>query len=488
MKLKLTLLFTFFFFSSNLLLAQTKQEVFGSIQKLVSKTEGQKIKSNNVFAKKDDKLGKQVFSENVVSVNKIPEGKSKYEWISRASEISWNDFFDYIIYSEYNNSNLKIVKLNFNKPIKYEHFTNDEDGDTSPSNYRSFEFYVLSSDTEEITKLLDRLESLKEKKAESEFNKEIAKFSKEQTISWLTEKLKKNVAGDNYTTSLNLVSIDVCNLVFEYSNFVGRKYRETIPTDIASINKYNQFTYKDDICISKSYAFGMIQEKDETSYKDKSFLNIYTEDENLISNIEFAMKHLAGYCNGTQSTQNAESTAQNSANKKKEDQSDDQTFDFIDFESMIPFFDEMNKNNHSFILGYTEYTISNPTDFANFLNKNCYAALHWDGKDNYQFDVVGKTDFSKKSVEFTVKNDKLHVRANIPLNGNCDYGLKEFPVVDADNSETRETANTKVYYFTYNFDYECNGINYKYLSIFIEDKTLSSYTKVKELFANYGKG
>ena len=163
--------------------SQTRQQVFGSIQKLVSKTEGQKVKSNNVFAKKDDKLGKQVFSEKVISVNKIPEGKSKYEWVYRASEISWNDFFDYFIYSEYNNGDLNIVRLNFNKPFKNEHFTNNEDGDTSPATSDSFEFYVLSSDKYEITNLLDQLERLKEKKPESEFNKEIAKFSKEQTLS-----------------------------------------------------------------------------------------------------------------------------------------------------------------------------------------------------------------------------------------------------------------------------------------------------------------
>lgn len=487
MKTKLILLIVVLLCSIHLN-SQTKQEVFGSIQKLVSKTEGQKIKSNNVFAKKDDKLGKQVFTEKVISVNTIPEGKSKYEWVSRASEISWNDFFDYIIYTEYNNNNLKIVKLNFNKPIKYEHFTNDEDGDTSPSNYRSFEFYVLSSDTEEITKLLDRLESLKEKKAESEFNKEIAKFSKEQTIAWLTEKVKKHIAGDDYTTSLSLVDIDACKLVFDYSNFVGRKYREIIPTDIAAINKYNQFTYKEDVCISKSYAFGIIQEDDEITYKNKSFLNIYTTDEDLISNIEFAMKQLAGYCNGTHSTKKTESTAHNNTTKKKEDASDDQVFEMIDFESVMAIYNEMNKNTNSFLLDDTEYTIDTATDFANFLNKNIYAALHWQGNDNYQFDIVGKTEFTKKSAEFTVKDGRLHLKANIPLNGNCDYGLKEFPVVDSNSSETRETADTKYYYFTLNFDYECKGVKYKYLTVFIEDKHLYSYTKVKKFFATYGKG
>lgn len=486
MTIKRYFLIGLFFLYTHFLIAQSRQEVFGSIQKLVNKTEGQKIKSNDVFAKKDDKLGKQAFSEKEIRVNTIPEGKGKYEWIKRASEISWNDFFDYLIYSEYNNSNLTIVRLNFNKSFKYEHFKNDKNGDSYPSTSKSFEFYVLTGDRGEIVKLLDRLESLKEKKAESEFNKEIAKFSKEQTIFWLTEKLKKHIAGNDYTRDLTIVNIDECRLIFDYSNIAGRKYREIIPTNIASINKYNQFTYKDDICISKSYALGMIQEKDETSYKDKSFLNIYTQDENLISNIEFAMKYLARYCNGTNSSENTESKVYNTTVKKREDQIGDLTMDSFDFETIIAVY-KAYKNNNSFFLGDIEYNLDNVTDFANFLNKNTYAAMHWEGKDNYQFDVVGKTDFSKKSVEFTVKNNKLHVKANIPLNGNCDYGLKEFAVVDVDNSETRETADTKLYSLTLNFDYVCNGINYNKLTIFIEDKTLSSYKKVKELFATYGK-
>jgi hypothetical protein len=486
MKTKLIILFIALYCSIQVN-SQTRQEVFGSIQKLVSKTEGQKIKSDNVFAKKDDKLGKQVFSEKGITVNKIPEGKSNYEWVYRASEISWNDFFDYLIYSEYNNGNLVIVRINFNKSFKDEHFTNDEDGDTYPSTSKSFDFYVLTKDKVEITDLLNRLESLKVKKAESAFNKEIAKFSKEQTISWLTEKLKKNIAGDSYTTALNLVSIDACHLVFEYSNLVGRKYRETIPTNIASINKYHQFTYNEDLCISKSYAFGIIQEEDETSYKAKSFLNINTTDEDLISNIAFAMKHLANFCNGIHSTKNTDSTANNNNSNKIEDSIGTDIFDGFDFESLPYFYNEMYKNTNSFWFGNEVYTIENATDFANFLNKNCYAALHWQGKDKYQFEEVGKTDFNKKSIEFTVKNDKLHLKANIPLNGNCDYGLKEFPVMDSDSSETRETADTKVYYFTLNFEYECNGVNYKYLTVFIEDKTLSSYTTVKKLFATYGK-
>jgi hypothetical protein len=297
MKTKLKLL-TIALFCSLSLSAQTKQEVFSSIQKLVDKASGEKLKSDNVFAKKEDKLGKQIFTEKMITVNTIPGGKSDYQWVSRYTDIPWNDFFDYGIYTEFKNGNLQIVELKFKETFKHEFFISDEERDEKPDNYSSLKFYVLTKDEKELAQLLTRIYDFKEKKAESEFNKEIAKFSKEQTISWLTEKLKKNIAGDSYTTTITLVNFDACNLVFEYSNMVGRKYKETIPTAIELINKYNQFTYYNNICISKSYAFGMIQDEDETSYKMKSFLNLDTTDEDLISNIEFAMKHLADFCSG----------------------------------------------------------------------------------------------------------------------------------------------------------------------------------------------
>ncbi|MCB0448368.1 MAG: hypothetical protein KDD03_12840, partial [Gelidibacter sp.] len=377
--------------------SQTRQQVFGSIQKLVSKTEGQKVKSNNVFAKKDDKLGKQVFNEKVISVNKIPEGKSSYEWVYRATEISWNDFFDYLVYTEFNNDKLQVVRLNFNKSFKKEHFTNDNDSDTSPSTSDYFEFYVLTSDEDELIQLLKRLESLKEKKPESEFNKEIAKFGKEQTITWLTEKLKKHITGDDYTRGLTLVSIDACKLVFDYSNMVGRKYREIIPTDIASINKYNQFTYNADVCISKSYAFGIIQDKDETTYKNTSFLNIYTTDEDLVSNINFAMKHLTSFCNGTNASKNTASTANNSNSKKIEDPNVDNTFDLIDIETIMELLErqkikEFKTIFNCFTLASMEVKVLDKGVYKDLLH-SAESNVRWDKKDT----IINKT----KGIEFT---------------------------------------------------------------------------------------
>ena len=289
-----------FMTASFIVKAQSKQEVFSSIQKLLIKASGQKVQSNNVFAKKDDKLGKQVFTENEVTVNTIPEGKSKYEWINRATEIKWNEFLDYLIYTEFKNSNLQIVKLNFKKRCKTEYFTNDKMSDDNPSTSSSFEFYVLTSDKKEMEQLLTRLYDLKEKKADSQFNKEIEKLNKQQTITWLKEKLSDNIAGDTYTTSIKLISLDDCNLVYEYTNFVGRKYQETMPTSIESISKYNRLIYSKKICISKAFAFGIIQEKDEITYSNISFLSIKSNDEDLISNIEFALKHLANFCNSTE--------------------------------------------------------------------------------------------------------------------------------------------------------------------------------------------
>ena len=301
MKTKLKIVFVALFCSIQIN-AQTKQEVFSSIQKLVDKTTGEKIKAGDVFAKKDerDKIGKQVFTEKEVTVNTIPKGKSKYEWISRTTEIMWNEFLDYLIYTEFKNSNLQIVELNFKKNLKNEHFTSDDiSGSSGNKFYSKFKFYILTSDKKELEQLLKRLYELKEKKLVSSFNKEIEKFNKQQTITWLKDKLSNTIAGDDYTTSLKLISFDDCNLVYEYTNLVGRKYQETIPTSIESIDQYNRFTYGKKSCISKSFAFGIIQKEDEITYKDFSFLKINSKDEYLISNIECAIKHLADFCNGT---------------------------------------------------------------------------------------------------------------------------------------------------------------------------------------------
>ena len=298
MKTKLTLVIIALFCGIHIN-AQTKQEVFTSIQKLVAKAQGQKVQTNDVFSKKDDLLGKQLFTENLISVNTIPAGKSDYEWISRATEISWNHFFDYFIYTEFVNNKLQVVELNFKKNFKNEHFISTKTADEYPSSSGKFKFYILTNDKEELEHLLTLLYNLKEKNPESAFNKEIQKFTKEQTISWLKDKLINNVTVDSYTYNLKLISIDDCNLVFDYSNMFGVKYTETIPTSIVSINKYNQFTYTKDICIRKTFASGIIRPEDEFTYTDHSFLNIDLNDEELISNIEFAIKHLASYCNKT---------------------------------------------------------------------------------------------------------------------------------------------------------------------------------------------
>lgn len=306
MKTKLNLILIILFCSLQIN-AQIKHKVFSSIQKLLNKASGEKIQSNDVFAKKGvyDKLGKQVFTEKEVTVNTLPGGQSKYEWIKRTTEIMWDEFLDYLIYTGFKNSNLQIVELNFKKSLKNEHVTIYEIGDASPNKfYSKFEFYVLTSDKKELEQLLTRLYELKKKKLASPFNKEIEKFNKQQTITRLKENLSNNIVGNDYTTSLKLTSFDECNLVYEYTNFVGRKYQETMPTSIEAIGKYNQLTYSKKSCISKSFAFGLIQDNDEITYKDFSFLSIKSQDEYLISNIEYALKHLANFCNSTSSGQN----------------------------------------------------------------------------------------------------------------------------------------------------------------------------------------
>ncbi len=294
MKRKLMLVLIAIFWSLQIN-AQTKQEVFTGIQKLVDKTKGEKVKSNDVFSKKDDKLGKQFFTEKEVTVSTIPGGKSDYEWISRSSEILWNDFFDYLIYTEFKNSNLQIVKLNFKKEFKNEHFTSKENGDTYPSTSSSFEFYILTSDKNELTQLLTRLYDLKEKKVESVFNAQINSFTKQQTLDWLKEQLKTHIRLGDMDSNGKIVSLDACNLVVTYRNLV-RNYEEKLPTNIKTINKYGKFEYSTAIAGIRTTTPDRIDNGEQKNNITSSAVRIDNQDEEILENIEYALKHLAGFC------------------------------------------------------------------------------------------------------------------------------------------------------------------------------------------------
>ena len=264
--------------------AQTKEEVFAKIETLLNKAKGETIKSFSG----EEKITRQVFSEKTVSCYK--KGTSKYgsEWINRYSNVPWNDLFEHYIFSESSNDKLQMVKLKFKKNFLYEHFTSDENGDDDPLSSSYIELYAREKDKNELDKYFKLLYTFKEKKPESKLNEQIRKFNIGQTINWLTEKLKNNISGDLLDSDFKIVSIDACKIVITYKSLLDR-YENVLPTAIKSVNKYGKFVYDTEIAGHRSVDGKM-------TYGKYSALYINNNDEEVLENIECALKHLAGFC------------------------------------------------------------------------------------------------------------------------------------------------------------------------------------------------
>lgn len=272
--------------------AQSREAVFVSIQNILNRATGQKIKSLSG----EEKIIKQVFTPNEVSC--YTKGMRKYgsEWVNRYTGIPWNDYFEHFIFNQSENGKIKTVKLTFKKDFKSEYFTSDKSGDDNPGNYNWVEFYALEKDEEDLDKYLKLLYTFKEKKPESAFNAQIRRFTKDQTINWLEDKMNKNVEGDQFDRDFK-ISLDECRMVISYDALV-RKYEEVIPTNIKNISKYGRFVYETKIASIRSLTPDLMV-NGEKKLRAISSVGIRIKDEELMENIECAMKHLASFCGNT---------------------------------------------------------------------------------------------------------------------------------------------------------------------------------------------
>lgn len=272
--------------------SQTREAVFASIQKIVNRATGEKIKSFSG----EEKITKQVFTPNEVSC--FTKSLSKYgsEWVKRYTGIPWNDLFEHVIFDQSGDGKIKIVKLRFKKNFKSEHFTSDEAGDDDPSEYNWMELYAMAKDKDDLDKYLELLYTFKEKKAESAFNAQIRRFTKDQTIAWLKDKMNNYVEGGQFDRDFK-ISLDECKMVITYSG-LARKYEEVIPTNIKSISKYGGFEYASNVASIRSLTADML-DNGEKKYRAFSSVGISTRDEEVVENIECAMKHLASFCGNT---------------------------------------------------------------------------------------------------------------------------------------------------------------------------------------------
>lgn len=119
--------------------------------------------------------------------------------------------------------------------------------------------------------------------------------TKEETITWLTEKLSKNAYCG--TAKITIVTINECEMIFSSIDeptkwSQGKVYRITVPTSITSLGNFGQLQYSFDA--AKIYN-GITQ----STYKQRStdsYLYIQEGEENLKNRIEKALKHLSTFC------------------------------------------------------------------------------------------------------------------------------------------------------------------------------------------------
>ena len=118
--------------------------------------------------------------------------------------------------------------------------------------------------------------------------------TKEETISWLKEKLSKYMYRDG-VSNITLQSIDECKMVFSYTidpdrwHTYDRQAQQMLPTAISGITTDGKFYYN-----AKVASFQM-QGEEVWFYKD-SDLQLAEREENIRARVEKALKHLATFC------------------------------------------------------------------------------------------------------------------------------------------------------------------------------------------------
>ncbi len=256
-------------------------------KKLLNKAKGQKVPA--LFS--DMKMIKQIFSPATVASYQQMDNEYKTEMVKRYTKIPWGDLFEDYIYPESGNSDISKVVLKFKKNVPSEYFSSNEKGDENPLSTNMVNVWILTADATEMRNYIKQLYALKEKKPESKFNEQIRKFSKTETIKWLKESLV--FKGGLIDRDIKIVSIDECKIVLTYA--AAYKYEAEIPTNIKSIDKYGTLEYDKEVAsvrILNPDRFNDGQKK----YAKTSALFIPTTNEELMENIECALKHLAGFC------------------------------------------------------------------------------------------------------------------------------------------------------------------------------------------------
>ncbi|MGX9985572.1 hypothetical protein [Soonwooa purpurea] len=112
--------------------------------------------------------------------------------------------------------------------------------------------------------------------------------TKEETISWLKEKLSKYMYQDK-VSNITLHSIDECKIVFNYTYGGNRQCQQILPTTIKDITNEGAFRYSAQVASDQ-------EQGKEAFFSDYSYLKLNEREENIRARVEKALKHLATFC------------------------------------------------------------------------------------------------------------------------------------------------------------------------------------------------
>jgi hypothetical protein len=133
--------------------AQTKQDVFNDLEKILKRAEGQKVRGSNV----PDKVTKQLFNESSVSVYTKSTAKKSTEYLQHYSDIPWNELYKYTIYTDSENEKVYEVTIYFEKDLKRKSFFKEEKDDGNADETILIKTYILTKDFADFDKYMNLL-------------------------------------------------------------------------------------------------------------------------------------------------------------------------------------------------------------------------------------------------------------------------------------------------------------------------------------------
>lgn len=125
--------------------AQSGSIPVAKIQKLLDKAVGQKYVNT---LGNDDKITKQVLTENTYTLYYTGLGKYGSKWVVEYSNIQWDKGFEQFSSEGYGNSKLRRYVFQFEKKIDLHMHVEGETSDKSTTT--SLEFYILAKDEAEM--------------------------------------------------------------------------------------------------------------------------------------------------------------------------------------------------------------------------------------------------------------------------------------------------------------------------------------------------